>query len=244
MLLCCILICCLHALKQTMARTQAVNQQKKAAAASNTTAATSTAPAAAAALRTSAAKRSPVKPRVTSDPPPKKAKIPTAPAADREKSTEKEIDQGQEIATGSGITAETDLFSEGPDINLEDFLMETEFEGKKNASADITPGTDLPIEKEGSSCSLAGSTYNLRTRREKQPSLDESDTDPEEEEKDESDEDSSDDVPKKPDATPPKIHQNVARLKGSGGRGRPIVPVSPSGTIELFFLIVLFNCSF
>ncbi len=93
--------------------------------------------------------------------------------------------------------------------------------------------TDIPIEKEGSSCSLAGIKYNLRTRPEKQPHLDDSETDAEDEEKDESDEDSADDVPKKLEATPTKIHQNVARLKGSGSRGRPIVPVSPSGTIEL-----------
>ena len=51
--------------------------------------------------------------------------------------------------------------------------------------------------------------------------------------KDENEEDSVNDVAKKPDVTPSKIHQIVARLKGSGSRGRPIVPVSPSGTIEL-----------
>ncbi len=98
-----------------MARTQAVNQQKKAVAASNTTAATSTAPAAAAALRTSSAKRGPVQTKVISDRAPKKAKVLTAPAAEREGSPEKEI------ATDSGITAETDLFPE-TDINLADFF--------------------------------------------------------------------------------------------------------------------------
>jgi hypothetical protein len=216
-----------------MVRTQALNQQKKAVAALSTPAATSTAPAAAAALRTSSsAKRSPVKTKVVSERAHKKAKVPSAPATDRVRSPEKEIDAGKEIATGSGITAETNLFPE-TDINLAEFLMETDFAEKKDATADITPGTDIPSEKEGSSCSLAGIKYNLRTRPEKQPHLDDSDTDAEDEEKDESDEDSADDVPKKPDATPTKIHQNVARLKGSGSRGRPIVPVSPSGTIEL-----------
>ena len=148
-----------------MARTQAVNQQKKAAAASNTTAATSTAPAAAAALRTSSAKRSPVKTKVVSDRVQKKAKVPSAPAAERVRSPEKENDAGKEIATGSGITAETNLFPE-TDINLAEFLMETDFAEKKDATADITPGTDIPSEKEGSSCSLAAIKYNLRTRPE------------------------------------------------------------------------------
>jgi hypothetical protein len=220
-----------------MARTQAVNQQKKAVAASNTTAATSTAPAAAAALRTPSAKRSPVKPSVISDRAPKKTKTLMAPAADREISPEKEINAGtvgKEIATGTGIDAETDLFPE-LDSTLQDFLMGTDLAGKKDAPADIPPGKEIAIEKDGSSCSLVGKIYNLRTRPEKQTHLDESDTDAEDEEKDESDEDSADDVPKKPDVTPTKIHQNVARLKGSGSRGRPIVPVSPSGTIELSF---------
>ena len=215
-----------------MARTQAVNQQKKAAAASNMTAATSTAPAAAAALRTSTAKRSPATTKVVSDRPPKKARIPSPPAADRVRSPEKESDAGKEIATDSGITPENVLFPE-TEMNLEDFLMETDFAVKKNALADIPPGTNIPIETEGSSCSLAGIKYNLRTRPEKQSQLSDSETDAEDEDKDESDEDSVDDVPKKPDETPTKIHQNVARLKGSGSRGRPIVPVSPSGTIEL-----------
>ena len=80
---------------------------------------------------------------------------------------------------------------------------------------------------------MNGTTYNFRTRRAKEPYVEDSDTDPEEEEKDENEEDSVNDVAKKPDVTPSKMHQNVARLKGSGSRGRPIVPVSPSGTIEL-----------
>ena len=111
--------------------------------------------------------------------------------------------------------------------------METDLAAKKDAPADLAPGRNIPIEIEGSSCSLAGSTYNLRTRPDKQQHREESDTDAEDEDQDESDEDSADEVPKTPDATPTKIHQNVARLKGSGSRGRPIVPVSPSGTIEL-----------
>ena len=215
-----------------MARSQALNQQKKALAASKTTAATSTAPAAAAALNASSAKRSPAKPKNTSDPVPKKAKVITATAADREQSTEKEIEAGKAIATDSVFTEETDLFPE-TDITLDDFLMETDLAAKKDGPADLPPGRDIPIETEGSSCSLAGSTYNLRTRPDKKPHREESDTDAEDEDQDESDEDSADEVPKKPDATPTKIHQNVARLKGSGSRGRPIVPVSPSGTIEL-----------
>ncbi len=93
---------------------------KKAVAASTTTAATSTAPAAAAALRTSSAKRSPVKTKVISDRAPKKAKVLSAPAADRVRSPEKESDAGKEIATDSGITAETDLFPE-TEMNLEEF---------------------------------------------------------------------------------------------------------------------------
>ncbi len=134
-----------------MARTQAVNQQKKAAAASNTTAATSTAPAAAAALLTSSAKRSPVKPRVISVRVPKKTKIFTAPAADREISPEKEIDAGKagkEIATGTGIAAEPELFSETDStLALEEFLMETEVPGNNDAPADITTGPPTRWQK-------------------------------------------------------------------------------------------------
>ena len=166
-----------------MARSQALNQQKKALAASKTTAATSTAPAATAALRTSSAKRSPVKPKVISDRATKKAKVLPALATDRDRSPEKEIGAGKEIATDSGITAETELFPE-TDFSLDEFLMETDQAGKKDATADIPPGTDIPIEKDGSSCSLAGIKYNLRTRPEKQPHLDDSDTDAEDEEKD------------------------------------------------------------
>ena len=220
-----------------MARPQAVNQQKRAAAASNTTAATSTAPAAAAALRTSSAKRSPVKPKVISDRATKKAKVLPALATDRDRSPEKEIDAGKagkEIATGTGIAAEPELLS-GTDstLALDEFLMEMEVDENNDAPADITQEKEIPTEKEGSSCSLGRNTYNFRTRPEKQIHMDESNSEDEDEDNDDNEEDSADDVPKKPDATPTKIHQNVARLKGSGSRGRPIVPVSPSGTIEL-----------
>ena len=233
-----------------MARTQAVNQQKKAAAASNTTAATSTAPAAAAALRTSA-KRSPAKPSVTSDPATKKTKILKAPAAESEKSPEKEIEvgkAGKEIATVTVSAAETELFSE-TDSTLEDFFLGTEEAGQSDAPVDITPVAEIPTEIEGSSGSLVGKTYNLRTRHEKQPQLEESgskneeddeesgsdDEDEDDEDEDEESGSKNDEVAKKREVTPTKIHQNVARLKGSGNRGRPIVPVSPSGTIELSF---------
>ena len=179
---------------------------------------------------------------------PKKTKILTAPAADREISPEKEIDAGKagkEIATGTGIAAEPELFSETDStLALEDFLMETEVPGNNDAPADITTGTENAPEKDGSSCSLGGKTYNLRTRRENQTHIDDSNSEDEDEDNDDNEEDSADEVAKKREVTPTKIHQNVARLKGSGNRGRPIVPVSPSGTIELFFLIVLFNCSF
>jgi hypothetical protein len=204
-----------------MARPQAVNQQKKAVAASNTT----------------AAKRSPVKPKVTSDRATKKAKLIPALATDRDRSPEKEIGAGKagkEIATGTGIAAEPELLS-GTDstLALDDFLMEMEVHENNDAPTNINQETEIPTEKEGSSCRLGKNTYNFRTRPEKQIHMDESDSEDEDEDNDDNEENSADEVPKKPDATPPKIHQNVARLKGSGSRGRPIVPVSPSGTIEL-----------
>ena len=220
-------------------RTQAVNQQKKAAAASNTTAATSTAPAAAAALRTSA-KRSPAKPSVTSDPATKKTKILKAPAGESEKSPEKEIEvgkAGKEIATVTVSAEENELFS-STDSTLEDFFLGTDEAGQSDAPLEITTVAEIPTEKEGSSCSLVGITYNLRKRPQKIDQPEESGSDDEDEDDEDEDEESgskNDEVAKKREVTPTKIHQNVARLKGSGNRGRPIVPVSPSGTLELSF---------
>ena len=206
-----------------MARLQAVNQQKSAVAAA---AATSTAAAAAAVVRSpNRPKRGPAQIREPAQKKNKKLK----PAA-----AGKEIDAGKEIVAGKEIGAENDLFS-STNSTLDEFFLGTGEAGQSDDLVDITPVAEIPTEIEGSSGSLVGKTYNLRTRPPKNDQPEESGSDDEDEDNDETEDDSADAVAKKRDVTPTKIHQNVARLKGSGNRGRPIVPVSPSGTLELSF---------
>ncbi len=78
----------------------------------------------------------------------------------------------------------------------------------------------------------SGKSYNMRERKPKDttPLPDGTEEDGEEEDDEKEDDDKDEDLrDKKKDVTPSKIHQNVARLKK--GRGRPVVPVSPKGTI-------------